>query len=488
MKRAASIVLSVLLVFGVFAIPAETYAAAAKAPGKVAVSSLKVTVVNGKDLKLQWGKAKTGKKVLKTTGYQVEYQVEVLQDNGKYKVTTKWKALKKGKNKTNHVYLAVKGNTYRVSMRVRAYNGNKYGAWTAASRAKAKKFVVKTPAYKPKYAAFAPHFEQIGPNRPVSVPDYLNEQGCVFDTYTGRDGYNFAMDSVNEGKDGVEVVHFTLDGDDIEQVGSVHFASAGEKPGVTTKLIGHANDGTIYMNEAGKKYLFVAISGGIEKSSTDSSGKSIKLAYIDLDELNRAEETGATVAIHGVTINTNGVKMSSTLAESKFSGITYTGLKDAAGRDIFVLKDGRTFYAAYLTFPNGQPALTFFDSARVTKPTFTLNGKTYDAATQGITYHNGFIYLIYSGEAQKALWCHFKVARITYKDLFSETYNDLRDLQVYENVITSAGGETLIKHIPEALFFTTLEGPDNIYLSVNRGTAAAVASDRDAIIKSTAQF
>ena len=498
MKKALGIMVAVIMALTVFAIPDSSFAAT-KAPGKVKSSTIKMTVVNGNSLKFAWGTAKTGKKVLKKTCYQVQYKVEVMQDSGKYKVTTKWKSLKKGKNRY-HVYKGIKGNKYRVSLRVRAYNGKKFGPWSA-TQAKAKKIVKTIPAFTPKYSAFTPSLSQFGDNRAVTRSGFLNSQGCVFDTYTGTDGYNFAM-SDGDGTGGVDVIHFTLVNDTISQVGSEHilFNTAGNKPGDYTREIGHANDGTIYQREDGKKYMFVAISGGKEKSSTDSAGKSIKLAYIDMGEYAAYEDyvvNGMTVGdeppalpkIYGVTIKTNGVKMSSTLAESKFSGVALTD-KTRNGHPIVVLKDGRTFYATELTFSGNTPVLTFFDSARIVKPTIKhTDGKTYDASTQGITYHNNYLYVTYSGETNASLNTWMLIGRITYAHMFSDTYSDLRNLQTFKKQIAGqASNGTITKNIPEALFFTNITGLGNLYISTNRGTNASSGSDCDAIYKSAAQY
>lgn len=483
MKKTIGILLTFILALTVFALP-DFSSAAAKAPGKVAASTIKISVANGNSLKLAWGTAKTGKKVLKTTCYQVEYKVEFKQDNGKYKVSTNWKALKKGKTRY-HIYKGTKGNTYRVSIRVRAYNGKKFGSWSA-TRAKAKKIVKTIPAFAPKYATFKPSLSQASGNRSITVPDYLNTQGCAFDTYTQEDGYNFTIDSTPSGDESIELVHFQMDADsNIEQIGSLHYSK---------ENLGHANDATIYQQD-NRKLLFVAITGGKVKSAKDSYGNTIKLAFIDLAEYAAQEaDVSGTTNVYGVAINTNGVKMSDTLANSAFSGITYVGKKTISGtaRQVFVLKDGRTFYAAYLTMPNGNPKLTFFDSARINKPVIKFNDKTYDAATQGVTYHNGYLYLSYSGEPNKAVLCNMLLGRISYADLFRDAYGDLRNLQICSKRIAKykdeAKEEALAKNIPEALFFRTLNGAEHLYLSVNRGTNAATGSDIDAVLRSNETY
>ena len=469
MRKAIAIMVAAMMVVTFFAVPDSAFAAS-KAPAKVKASTIKVAVVNSDSLKISWGKAKRAK------SYQVQYKVAASGNK-----SAKWKTLKKSKKKRYHVYKGTKGVKYTVWVRVRAINGKKHGKWSAASKAKAKKFVKTIPAFTPKYASFSPSFSQFSENRSITVQDYLNTQGCAFDTYTRRDGYNFTFDSVNGGNDGAMLVHFNVEDNGIVKVGeAVRYDVAN---------IGHANDGTIYSPDGDKKYLFVAISGGKEKSSRDSSGRSIKLGYINLDEYDQGK-----AVVHGVDIDTNGVKTSSALSDCAFSGITYTGKRNVSGasREVFVLKDGRTFYAAYLTISGSNLKLTFFDSARIVKPTITYGGNTYDATTQGITYHNGYIYVPYSGEANKLINCNMLIGRITYADLFRDAYSDLRNLQIWSKRVdkatvptpTETQTLTLAKHVPEALFFRTLEGSDNMYLSVNRGTTATSGSDVDAVLKS----
>ena len=492
MKKRMSLVIALVTALSLFAIPAPTFAAA-KTPGKVGASTLKVNVYNGNSLKFIWGKAKTGTKVLKTTSYQIKYTVQIKQENGSWKTTVKNKLIKKGRV-NYHVYKGTKGNTYKVTLNARAYNGSKFGNWTTA-----KTFTKTIPAFTPKYDTFAPALGQVGANRSLTMPGYLNAQGVAFDKTTQEDGYSFAMGS--DGNSGVQVIHFKMDANDtITQVGSVLYDSPGDSPGVNTYGIGHANDGTIY-NKNGKKYMFVAISGGVEENFKDSIGNSgQKLGYIDLDEYDQAEainngeaegDSSALANVYAVTIKVkSGVTTSSTLAKCKFSGIAYTGLREVSGTKypVFVLKDGRTFYAAYATFDaNGHPTLTIFDSARINKPTFTISGAKVDASTQDISYHGGFIYVTYSCKKSGNM-TKFKLGRIKYVDLFKDAYGDLRNLQLCEKNITTCNGETLTKHIPEALFFKSMADKGSFYLSINRGTTASQASDIDAVLKSKVEF
>lgn len=484
MRRATCLLVAFLMAVTVFAMPEGSYAAT-KAPGKVSTKSLKVTVVKGNSLKFAWGKAKTKKKVLKKTSDQIKYTVRIKQENGTWKTTVKNKVLKKGR-KFSHIYKGTKGNTYKITLNARGYNGKKFGKWT-----KAKTFTRTIPAFTPKYGALNPTLNQIGEDRSITMPGYLNTQGLVFDKYTGKDGYNFAGAS-KSGCSGVQVVHFELNGDTIDNVGVVHYDSPGDKQQATTYGIGHANDGAMYKDNA-RKYMFVSISGGVEESFKDSDGRSgQKMGYIDMAEHSEAEATGGEGRVHGVTIKVNnGVTMSSTLARCKFSGVTYTGMRTVSGasRPVFVLKDGRTFYAAYATFDaGGRPTLTIFDSARIVKPYFNVGGKNIDAATQDITYHGGFIYINYCCKI-KGYMTWFKIARITYADLFRDTYGDLRIVQECTRNTTTAestkdGKIDLVKHITESIFFTSMDGKGNLHMSVNRGTNAGSGSDHDAVLRS----
>jgi len=496
-SKVLSLALALVLGLAMTFMPLDAKAAV-KAPGKVGAKSLNVTP-NATSLKFAWGKAKTGKKILKTTSYQIKYTVAIKQENGSFKTTVKNKLLKKGRV-NYHVYKGTKGNTYKVTLNARGYNGKKFGKWTTA-----KTFTKTIPVFTPKYGDFNPGLSQVGRDRSLTMDGYLNTQVVVFDKTTKRDGYNFAMGA--NGNTGVEVIHFTMDeNDNITQVGSVHYQSPGENPGVNTYGVGHANDGCMYKH-GDKKYMFVAISGGVEETFTDSDGnKGQKMGYIDMDEYAQAEainnptagEEGVAPAnpddfakVHSVTIKVNkGVTLSSTLAKCKFSGISYTGMRTVNGtsRPVFAIKDGRTFYAAYATFDaNGKPTLTIFDSARIVKPTFTINKVKVDAATQDMAYHNGFLYITYSCK-KSGEQTRFMITRIKYVDLFKDAYGDLRQPQTVTKNITERSGAKLAKHIPESIFFKSMADKGNFYLSVNRGTTAAQASDIDAVLKSSVKY
>ena len=308
--------------------------------------------------------------------------------------------------------------------------------------------------------------------RPITNTDYLNCQGVAFDTYTKKDGYSFNKSST--GGSYYELVHFTVDGDRITKLGKVRYAG---------KNVGHANDATI-AKLGGKKYMFVAISGGKELSSKASNGKSTKVAVILMDDYNKGKSKVRACKLKvnkGVDFRNRPVK------KAAFSGITYVGTKKVGKkkRPVFVLKDGLQFYAAYATVSKkGDVTLTLFDRARINKPKFS--GSNVDPAAQGLTYHNKTLYIPYSGENGKTtdIKCTNLVGKITYSKLFKGSPGaSAKNLTVYQNKTTSYdGGKALEKHIFEAIFFKTLEGKDNMFVSVNRGNKSSKASDIDYVL------
>ena len=324
-------------------------------------------------------------------------------------------------------------------------------------------------------AAFKPNLKQVSENRALSVPGYLNAQGTAFDTYTKKDGYSFAVGS--DGNTGCKVVHFTMNAESSISQKQVVFYK--------TKNIGHANDGTVY-KKGKKKYLFVAISGGEEKNSKTYNGKKTKVGVIFLDEYKKSD-----AKIRGVNVKCQkGIKMSNPISKCAFSGITYVGKKkvDKKKKDVFVLKDGRTLYAAYVTISGKKVTLTIFDSARTEKPSIKYGGKKYQAVTQGVTYHNKYLYIPYSGESSPKVYCNMVIGRISYEKLFKAGYGKESKLQVYKTRIASYNGVALKKCVPESIFFRTLEGKDNLYLNTNRATTASVANDNDAVLRSKKKY
>lgn len=320
-------------------------------------------------------------------------------------------------------------------------------------------------------AKFAPTLKQASGNRSISVDGYLNVQGVGFDTYTKKDGYSFVEGT--DGNSNFKLVHFTMNAN-----GAIKYANSLK---YAKKNLGHANDATVY-KQAGKKYLFVAISGGTEFASKASNGKKTKIAVINLADYNKGN---AKVYQCNIKVK-SGVRMIRTVAKSAFSGISYTGTRKVDGkkRPVFVLKDGLQIYAAYATLSGKTFTLTIFDRARVDKPTIKYNGKKYESTFQGITYHNGYIYFPCSGETKKFLNNSFVIGRISYAKLFKGATK----LQTCSKRITKCQGEALSCHIPESIFFRTLNSKDNMYLSINRATTASVASDIDAVLRSTQKY
>lgn len=318
--------------------------------------------------------------------------------------------------------------------------------------------------------------------RPITNKDYLDTQGVAFDIYSKKDGYAFNKGTTSSTKNYFQLVHFTMNGTKITKKKYVKYAS---------KNVGHANDATIFRAK-GKKYLLFAVSGGTETASKTSDGKTCKVGVIWLDEYSKGK---AKVRACNIKKKSN-VVMRSSIAKSRFSGITYTGMRKVDGKErpVFVLMDGVNFYAAYFTVNDSRAiTLTIFDRARIKKP--YIRGK-YEAATQGVTYHNKYMYIPYSGEKQKSTYKNMMIGRITYSKLFKGTYATEKTLQVnrktYSKAKVASGSKkvskNLAKYIPEAIFFKNLNGTGLLYMAVNRGTTDSKASDVDIVVKSKQKY
>ncbi|MBQ6623349.1 MAG: hypothetical protein IJH57_01890 [Mogibacterium sp.] len=345
-------------------------------------------------------------------------------------------------------------------------------------------------------ASFSPTWKETVPTnnkrkdncRPITNSGYLDTQGVAFDIYSTKDGY--AFNKGTDGKKDFQLVHFTMKGNKITKKGYVKYKTAN---------VGHANDGTIF-RWGGKKYLLFAVSGGKELASKTYDGKTCKLGVIWLDEYNKG-----VAKVRAVKIKTNDdISMPRDIPKANFSGITYTGMRavEGANRPVFVIKDGMNLYAAYFTINDAREiTLTIFDRAKVEKPKIKYKGKKYDSSTQGITFHNGYVYIPFSGETAKAINQNMIIGRITYNKLFAGSQYDTKVLQTYNKridkykaVVKVKKGKkvyktkALAKYIPEAIFFKTLNGNKPMYMAVNRASTASKAKDVDAVVVSKQKF
>lgn len=323
-------------------------------------------------------------------------------------------------------------------------------------------------------AGFAPNLVNVAGNRPITVQGYLNTQGTAFDTYTKADGYSFAGGT--DGGKNYLLIHFKMNAaGQITQQKSLAYQE---------KNVGHANDATVFKYK-NKKYLFVAVSDAKNLPAKASNGKSTKVAVIDLGEFAKNK-----TKVYACNIKVNkGVRMVNTGSALGFSGISYAGKQKVDGKtkkDVFVLKDGRTFYAAYPTFAKGQFTLNIFARGQVEKPDITYKGKKYEPAFQGLTYHNGYIYLPFSGEKNKNTYNNTLIGRIKYSTLFAKSTPS--KLQTWgKRYDKDEKGSALAKCIPEAIFFRTLEGKDKMCVSYNRATTGW-PPDNDMVLRSTQKF
>ena len=340
-------------------------------------------------------------------------------------------------------------------------------------------------------ASFSPSLSEVAPTnngrkdnvRPFTNKGYLDTQGVAFDIYSKKDGYAFNKGTESSTKNYFQLVHFTTKGTKITKKKYVKYS---------VKNVGHANDATIFRAK-GNKYLLFAVSGGKEKSSKTSDGKTCKLGVIWLDEYNKG-----TAKVRACNIKKkDDVRMVRSIEEAQFSGITYTGMRKVDGekRPVFVIKDGANFYAAYFTVNDSREiTLTIYDRGRINKPNIT---GSIPASTQGVTYHNNYLYIPYSGEGNETTYRNMMIGRIKYKTLFDGTKGSTaKNLSVYRNKFTKAKVAVgkkkvkmnLEKYIPEAIFFKTLNGKGLMYMAVNRGTTDSRIKDIDIVVKSKQKY
>lgn len=291
---------------------------------------------------------------------------------------------------------------------------------------------------------------------------YPGLQGLAYDTYTGKDGYCFATNK-NETK--VAIVHFSM--------GSDGWCYHEKTVSYKVNNLGHANDGTVFKDDSGNKWLIVSVYGTVSDTNkaVGTDGKTIKLASIKLSEYSKGK-----AKVYGVTLS--GIP-----SDFKITGVTFAGHKMVSGKKkaVVIIFGGNKFYQTYAENSNGKLKLTKFgDRARITKPTFS-DGK--EPAYQGVAYHNKYLYI--SGEGKSAKPTTMMLARIRVEDLFAGGDSAEKKMETCQKTISKEGGTTLKKNAPEAVFFTKLNGKSNLYISLNRKTSG---DDADAIIRSAKRY
>lgn len=299
-------------------------------------------------------------------------------------------------------------------------------------------------------------FDKVSGHSALGQTSYRGIQGIGFDTYSGEDGYVF-MEGEGDYKDFYMLSHFKMeDSGFCTKVKAVKYAEAN---------VGHANDATVYQDDDGRKWLLFAPCGayGDDNTTKASDGTPLSLGAI---LLNGNGDPTATVYSCDVSA-LQGSFSSDGTNKGNITGVTYKGKDLVTIGDetrlmpIFIVMNAKAMYEAYATVSGNQ--FTFRPtgkSGRINKP-FLPSG--IEADTQGIVYHNNYIYITGEGKGTKA--AELAVARISLDELFGGTPTDYKDMEVFKKNMKT---DSVTKHGPEAAFFTSLNDKSHLYIGVNR--------------------
>lgn len=278
---------------------------------------------------------------------------------------------------------------------------------------------------------------------------YYSAQGIAFDTYTGIDGYYFAISKLPAKNEAVKLTHYTQNPQGIDQEKSVIYSKA---------QVGHANDATIFM-KGGEKYLFV-VRGGKGKRTA---------VMIKLSEFNKGIAKVYPVKFKKLD-NRSGKDL---------RGISYIGTrkvkvgKKKVRKDVFVVGVGRRVNLVYLkSFTGNKAVFVKVDSQRFAAPKIGSR----ECTAQGLTYHNGKLYMPWGDEGSKGRGKTGKVTAISCAKVFKgKKPNKAKKLQV----VWSETRRT--DYTPEAVYFQSLEGKQIMFLSANCGGGGDEISRSDTV-------
>ena len=290
----------------------------------------------------------------------------------------------------------------------------------------------------------------------VSDPEkFYGAQGTAFDTYTGKDGYAIAESKLS-GYNKLAIVHYQHSENGIVILKKVVYTKA---------MLDHANDATIY-KQGGEKYLFVARGGHGNKTA----------CMIKLSDYNKG-----IAKVYKVSFAKLDTK-----SGSDFRGITYVGKKKirigkkTVAKQMFVVEVGMRLNLVYLKKINGSGAsFVTVDSQRFAAPKI---GKR-ECTAQGVTYHHGQLYIPFGDEGKGGTKKTGKIARIGYAAAFKNT--DTNKLVTLPYIWTrTPGGE----YVPEAVYFTSLEGKGQLYLTTNEISASNTLENYDGLYRTTGKY
>ncbi|MBQ6623348.1 MAG: hypothetical protein IJH57_01885 [Mogibacterium sp.] len=293
--------------------------------------------------------------------------------------------------------------------------------------------------------------EKVSGNSALGQESYRAMQGIGFDTYTGKDGYVF-MEADNAKT--YKLSHFTMDENG--------FCTKQKSVTFNKTNVGHANDATVYQDANGVKWLIFAACGTFSEDNTTKAtdGSKVTLGAIKLSDYNAGKTTVYSCDVSALVKKFQEFDSSN---KGNITGVTYKGKDYVDGelRSIFIVMNAKAMYEAYVTESGNK--LTFKPTGvfgRINKPTLPTGG---EADTQGIAYHNQYIYLTGEGKDSKA--AEMVVARISTEELFNDgNPRDYKDMEVFKKDYKT---NTVSKHGAEAAFFTSLNKKSNLYVGVN---------------------
>lgn len=268
----------------------------------------------------------------------------------------------------------------------------------------------------------------------IDKSKFYSGQGVAFDIYTGKDGYYFALSS---DKKKVAVTRF-------QQGSSPLKTKSIKRVTYSAKQLGHCNGATLY-KKGNAKYLFVARGGTGNKTA----------CMIKLSDFNKGK-----AKVYKVTFKKLDARSGTDLR-----GITYCGVrkvkvgKKKVKKPVFVVEVGRRMNMVYLSSLKSTSA-TFvkIDSQRFTAP---KTGKR-EGTAQGVTYHNGYLYMAYGDEGKGGKSRIGYVDRVKMSTLFKGNKPNVAKKFTQHWKTTSS-----TEYVPEAIYFTSLNKKGRMYMTTN---------------------
>lgn len=264
---------------------------------------------------------------------------------------------------------------------------------------------------------------------------YYGTQGVAFDTYTGQDAYVITLSKSNAKN--AKLSHMKFVGGNWSIVKEVVYRNG---------VLGHANDATVY-KKGNKGYIYIAKGGKGNKNAcmvrlSDFDAGKAKVYKVKMPKLDRK-------------------------SGKDLRGITYCGkMKVKVGKknkkkDVFIIEAGRRLNKVYLkSVKKNVTTFAYVDSQRIKAPKYS--GR--EGTANGIVYHNGSIYCVYGDEGKGGKNRTAMIEKISMKSLFK--IKDRNKAKKFPSSWKKTYGE---EFTPEGLFFTSLKGKGNLFMTCNGG-------------------